>query len=71
MESYIKIDFQFETGTSTIFAYEDSGKYYIEQPYQGIYKIDSQLFERFIRNWLIQVYRTESKELEGALFPFL
>ena len=45
-ESYIKIDFQFETGTSTIFAYEDSGKYYIEQPYQGIYRIDSQLFER-------------------------
>lgn len=42
VESYIKIDFQFETGTSTIFAYEDSGKYYIEQPYQGIYKIDSQ-----------------------------
>ena len=27
-------------------SYEDSGKYYIEQPYQGIYKIDSQLFER-------------------------
>ena len=49
-ESYIKIDFQFETGTSTIFAYEDSGKYYIEQPYQGIYKIDSKLFERFARN---------------------
>ena len=45
-ESYIKIDFQFETGTSTIFAYEDSGKYYIEQPYQGIYKINSKLFER-------------------------
>ena len=45
-ESYIKIDFQFETGTSTIFAYEENGKYYIEQPYQGIYKIDSQLYER-------------------------
>lgn len=44
VENYIKIDFRFETGTSTIFAYEDSGKYYIEQPYQGIYKIDSQLF---------------------------
>ena len=45
-ESYIKIDFQFETGTSTIFAYEENGKHYIEQPYQGIYKIDSQLYER-------------------------
>ena len=45
-ESYIKIDFQFETGTSTLFVYEDSGKYYLEQPYQGIYKIDSQLYSR-------------------------
>lgn len=45
-ESYIKIDFQFETGTSTLFAYEDSEKYYLEQPYQGIYKIDSQLYSR-------------------------
>lgn len=45
-ESYIKIDFQFETGTSTLFAYEDSKKYYVEQPYQGIYKIDSQLYSR-------------------------
>ena len=45
-ESYIKIDFQFETGTSTLFAYEDSGKYYVEQPYQGIYKIDSQLYSQ-------------------------
>ena len=45
-ESYIKIDFQFETGTSTLFAYEDRGKYYVEQPYQGIYKIDSQLYSR-------------------------
>ena len=26
VESYIKIDFQFETGTSTIFAYEDMKK---------------------------------------------
>ena len=46
VESYIKIDFRLETGTITIFAYEDRGKYYLEQPYQGIYKIDSQLFEK-------------------------
>ena len=45
-ESYIKIDFQLEKGTITIFAYEDRGKYYLEQPYQGIYKIDRKLFER-------------------------
>ena len=49
-ESYIRIDFRHETGTETetitIFAYEDRGKYYLEQPYQGIYKIDRKLFER-------------------------
>ena len=44
VKNYIKIDFQLETGTSTLFVYEDRGKYYVEQPYQGIYKIDSQLF---------------------------
>ncbi len=45
-ENYIKIDLQLATGSSTLFAYEDNGKYYIEQPYQGIYKIDSQLYGR-------------------------
>ena len=45
-ENHIRIDFHVGTGTSTIFAYEDSGEYYIEQPYQGIYKINRQLYER-------------------------
>ena len=49
-ESYIRIDFRHETGTETeiitIFAYEDRGKYYLEQPYRGIYKTDRKLFER-------------------------
>ena len=45
-DSYIKIDFRHETGTITIFAYEDRGKYYLERPYQGIYKTDRKLFER-------------------------
>lgn len=49
VENYIKIDFQYKAGTSTIFVYKDNGKYYIEQPYQGIYEIDSQLFERLER----------------------
>lgn len=36
----IKIDFNFkETGTSTLFIYEKNNKYYMEQPYNGIYKI--------------------------------
>lgn len=46
VENYIKIDFRLKTGISTLFAYEDNGQYYIEQPYQGIYKIDSPLFEK-------------------------
>ena len=46
VESYIKIDIQSETGTSTLFAYEDNMKYYIEQPYQGIYEIDSKQYEK-------------------------
>lgn len=48
VECYIKIDIQFKTGTgtSTLFAYEDNGKYYIEQPYQGIYEIDSKQYEQ-------------------------
>ena len=36
----IKIDFYFkETGASTLFVYERNNKYYIEQPYNGIYII--------------------------------
>ena len=46
VESYIKIDFQLETGTRTLIVYEDSSKYYVKELYQGIYKIDSQLFGR-------------------------
>lgn len=46
VDNYIKIDIQFEKGTSTLFVYEDNGKYYVEQPYQGIYEIDSQLYEQ-------------------------
>lgn len=46
VEGLIKIDFHLKTGISTLFAYEDHGKYYIEQPYRGIYSIDRRLFER-------------------------
>ena len=36
----VKIDFKFkETGASTLFVYERNNKYYIEQPYNGIYRI--------------------------------
>lgn len=46
IDSYIKIDFNFEKDTSTLFAYEDNGKYYVEQPYQGIFEISSRLYQR-------------------------
>lgn len=45
-ENYIKVELRLKTGIRILFAYEDTGKYYIEQPYQGIYRIDSQLFEK-------------------------
>lgn len=36
----LKVDFHFtEKGTSTLFLYEKGGFYYIEQPYNGIYRI--------------------------------
>ena len=45
-ENYIKIDFRLKTDVSTLFAYEENGKYYIEEPYQGVYRIGSRLFEK-------------------------
>lgn len=48
VEDYIKIDIQLETETSTLFAYKDNEKYYVEQPYQGIYEIDSQLYGQLL-----------------------
>ena len=38
--SKIRVNFHFkESGTSTVFVYEKNDKYYIEQPYNGIYRI--------------------------------
>lgn len=42
--NYIKIDIQLTSGVRTLFIYEEDEKYYVEQPYQGIYEIDSTLF---------------------------
>ncbi|MBD5549710.1 MAG: DUF5301 domain-containing protein [Lachnospiraceae bacterium] len=53
VEDYIKIDFLFEEGASTLFAYQDGRKYYVEQPYQGIYEIDTVLYE-----WLTEAEMT-------------
>lgn len=40
MEDPIKLEFYFEnTGTSVIYMYIKDDRYYIEQPYNGIYQI--------------------------------
>lgn len=44
VDDYIKLDIQLYGGVSTVFAYEEDGKYYIEQPYQGIYELDSDTY---------------------------
>lgn len=42
-EGEIKIDFHFsETGISTLFVYKKNNRYYIEQPYNGIYQINEE-----------------------------
>lgn len=39
-ERLLRVDFHFaEEGTSTLFVFKRGGQYYIEQPYNGIYKI--------------------------------
>lgn len=39
-EGILRVDFHFaEEGTSTLFVYKRGGQYYIEKPYNGIYKI--------------------------------
>ena len=40
VDDYGKVDVSNDCGTTTVFYYADSGKYYIEQPYQGIYETD-------------------------------
>lgn len=42
---YVKIEVNYDGGTDILFLYEDSGKYYLEQPYQGIYYIDASMSE--------------------------
>lgn len=47
VDNEIQVNFKFKNnettkgGISTIFVYEKKGKYYIEQPYNGIYRISA------------------------------
>lgn len=44
IEFQFKADAPFQAGLSTVFAYEERGKYYVEQPYQGIYSISQDVY---------------------------
>lgn len=54
VENEIKIDFKYkENKISTVFVYKKKGKYFIEQPYNGIYRISPDEYnsiEKYIRN---------------------
>lgn len=53
VENEIKVDFNFvEEGTSTIFIYKKNNNYYIEQPYNGVYRISADEYnsvEKYVR----------------------
>lgn len=54
VENEIKIDFEYEENkTSTVFVYKKNGKYFIEQSYNGIYRISPDEYnsiEKYISN---------------------
>ena len=53
VDNEIKVNFNFiESGASTIFVYKKNNSYYIEQPYNGVYRISGDeynLVEKYIR----------------------
>lgn len=46
VDEYIKIDINADDAVSTLFVYIEKENYYIEQPYQGIYKTDLAFYEK-------------------------
>lgn len=52
-EELLKVDFHFaEKGTSTLFVFRKGEQYYMEQPYNGIYRISGDEFnavEKYVR----------------------
>lgn len=47
VKDYMRIEINSQTEKTTVFVYKDKGKFYIEQPYNGIYIIDSDLYKMF------------------------
>lgn len=44
-DNYMKVGIKLDKGTTILFIYKDGESYYIEQPYHGIYEIDSELYD--------------------------
>lgn len=44
VERYLEINIEHQKGCSTLFVYEQDDKFYVEQPYQGIWEIESELY---------------------------
>ena len=43
---YVTADIHFQEETVTLYLYRDKGAYYVEQPYQGIYRMDTLIYEQ-------------------------
>lgn len=43
-EDLVRLDLQLGSGASTLFAYQEDGHFYVEQPYQGIYQITGEQY---------------------------
>lgn len=43
--TYVRVDLVYSGGMSSVFLYQENNKWYLEQPYQGIYQTDKQLLD--------------------------
>lgn len=66
MEKCLKLDILFDKGStvSTIYVYKKSDKYYIEQPYNGVYEITEEEYNDI--NKFYQDIKEEVTELEKS-----
>lgn len=65
-ERVFQMDFVWKEGkTSTVFAYQKGGKYYIEQPYNGIYEIAEEEYW-LLQSRLVKIESFVSEEKEQA-----
>lgn len=46
VNDYIRIEINSQTEKTTVFVYKDKGKFYVEQPYNGIYIIDEETYNQ-------------------------